>query len=66
MKKQEQKIVVIEGILSDFNFSFGKNKLLFVDLNKLSFESLQKLQRGISALKSKKLRGVLVENSKKD
>lgn len=57
-KIQEQKIVLIESIFSDFHLSFDKNKLFFADLNKLSFESLQKIGKGLSSLKSKKLNEV--------
>lgn len=56
-KKQEQKIVVIENIFLDFNLSFDKNKVFFADLNKLSFDSLQKIAKGLSSLKPKKLIG---------
>ena len=56
-KIQEQKIVLIESIFEDFYLSFNKNKLFFADLNKLSLSSLQKIGKGLSSLKSKKLIG---------
>ena len=64
MKKYEKKIDLTRNLFFDLKLSLEKATMFFVDLNKLFVESLEKLQKCISALNTKRLEVDSIENPK--